>query len=111
VTLRGARGVTKSKELTVIARRLATVTATVAIAFAGSAAIPSIASASTGHTQAKPAHGVAWTSNKASNKTGQQPSHGVAWTGTHAGGIAWTGQQPTGVAWTSQRPAGVAWTR
>jgi hypothetical protein len=102
VTLRGARGATKSKELTVIVRRLATVTATVAIAFAGSAAIPSIASASSGHTQAKPAHGVAW--------TGSKPA-GVAWTGSKPGGVAWTGQQPTGVAWTSQRPAGVAWTR
>jgi hypothetical protein len=110
VTLRGARGATQSKELTVIVRRLATVTATIAIAFAGSAAIPSIASASTGHAQAKPAHGVSWTGSKAGHKPGNKPG-GVAWTGNKPGGVAWTGQQPTGVAWTSQRPAGVAWTR
>lgn len=75
-----------------IARRLATVTATVAIALAGSAAVPSLASASTGHAKAKPAHGVAWTT--------QKPT-----------GVAWTAQKPAGVAWTSKTPTGVAWTR
>ncbi len=75
-----------------IVRRLATVTATVALAIAGSAAVPSIASASTGHAKAKPAHG-------------------VAWTGTQKNGVAWTGTQKNGVAWTGSKPAGVAWTR
>jgi hypothetical protein len=96
----------------VIVRRLATVTASVAIALAGSAAVPSLASASAGHGLAKPAHGVAWTGNKPTGVawTGNKPT-GVAWTGQKPTGVAWTGQQPTGVAWTSQRPAGVAWTR
>jgi hypothetical protein len=106
-----------SKESTVIVRRLATITASVAIALAGSAAVPSLASASAGHGLAKPAHGVAWTGNKPSGVawtgvawTGLKPT-GVAWTGQKPTGVAWTGQKPTGVAWTAQRPAGVAWTR
>lgn len=85
-----------------IVRRLATVTATVAIALTGGAAVPSIASASSGHHLAKPAHGVAW--------TGTKPG-GVAWTGKTPTGVAWTSQKPAGVAWTSLKPAGVAWTR
>jgi hypothetical protein len=92
------------KELAVIVRRLATVTAAVTIALAGGAAVPSIASASSGHPQAKPARGVAWTSNQTSNKAGKKPSHGVAWTGakpvSNPGGVTWTGQRPAGVAWT-----------
>ncbi|MDX6245674.1 MAG: hypothetical protein QOE76_3397 [Frankiales bacterium] len=91
-----------------IVRRLATVTAAVTIALAGGAAVPSIASASSGHPQAKPARGVAWTSNQTSsqttNKAGKKPSHGVAWTGakpvSNPGGVTWTGQRPAGVAWT-----------
>jgi hypothetical protein len=75
-----------------IARRLATITATVAIAVAGGAAVPSLASASTRHVTAKPMQGVAWAS--------QKPA-----------GVAWASQKPAGVAWASQKPAGVAWTR
>jgi hypothetical protein len=85
-----------------IARRLATVTASLAIALAGSAAVPSLASATTGHTVAKATHGVAW--------TGQHKT-GTAWTGQHTTGTAWTGQHTTGTAWTGQQTSGVAWTR
>lgn len=79
-----------------IVRRLATITASVAIALAGSAAVPSLASASAGHGLAKAAHGVAWTGKTA----GQKPT-----------GVTWTGSKPAGVTWTAQKPSGVAWTR
>jgi hypothetical protein len=69
-----------------MSRRLVTATATVALAFIGTAAVPSIASASTLHT------------------------HGVSWTHVKPAGSAWTHVKPAGSAWTHVKPTGTSWT-
>jgi hypothetical protein len=112
------------KENTMMSRhRLASATATIALAIVatvGGAAVPSIASASTGlhlapkagatHQHITPARGTAWAGTKPSRGTawaGTKPSRGTAWAGTKPSrGQAWTGTKPSrGQAWTSVKPS------
>ncbi len=75
-----------------LTRRLATATATVALALIGSAAVPSVASAATVHNAAKVVpNGTSWTHT--------QPG-GTSWTHVKPGGTSWTGTSWTGTSWT-----------